>query len=138
MTIELTDITKKEIEAMKDFVEVEVTDFATLNPIKVRESEFGTSLAARNVIYKIKTHSGKEIYAVDGGFLIDPVTRKFSNTGISQQFKAVYPYVPNGDIADKIHLYFVAKICENERAIPPGGADQLARILGIDPEYFIF
>ncbi len=135
MPNELIDIPQKEIAAMKSFLEIEVQDLKDFYPITVRESEFGNTLAARTVIYKVRTNTEQEIYAVDGGFLLDPFTRKFSITGNPQCFKAVYPYAPTEDIADKIHLYFVARICEQQGAVPPGGASQLAKILGVGPEY---
>jgi len=135
MTTDLVDITENEIEAMKEFLNIEVKGFYDFYPVKVRESEFGNSLGARTIIYKVKYKSGIEVYAVDGGFLLDPITKRFSARGDPQKFKAIHPLAQNEDLADKLHLYLVATICEKEGSVPKGGADQLAQILGIGQIY---
>ncbi len=147
MTKQRTVIDYEDIREMWDFLKLELKDSelelasslsdlrSYFYPLKVKESAFGDNITARNMIYKVELCSGREMYAVDGGFLLDPITKRFSPTGNPQKFKAVYPDVPNEDLADKVHLYLVAKICENARAIPCGGAEQLAVMLGIDQKY---
>ena len=137
MVIELTDITEHEIQSIRSFVEEQGIHYLDLYPLKVRESAFGESLGARNIIYGIKCNHKKELYAVDGGFLLDPATGKFSGQGTPQRIKAVYPNAPNPDVADKLHLYFVAKICEQNGSVPRGGADQLARVLDVNIAYLL-
>jgi len=140
MDNEKTDVDEKEIEEMRKYLDLQVNlgilePFTEFHPELVKESEFGDTLGSRNIIYLVELNSGNEVYAVDGGFLLDPETGHFSNQGDPQRFKAVYSYAPNEDLADKLHLYTVARICEREGTFPEGEANNLADTLGISTEY---
>jgi hypothetical protein len=136
MAEEIYEVPEAKFEDMKQFLKVELGDlFTDCRVVKVKVSELGNSLGAQNIIYRVKLISGQEVFAVDGGFFLDPVTGRFSTSGNPQTFKAVHQYAPTIDVADKAHLYLVARICENENAVPNGGADKLADIIGLEERY---
>ncbi len=96
----------------------------TIKSVRVREFQFsGIEMKARNVVYGINLFSGGEVYAVDGFFF---------NHKNREQFRGIYK--TTDELADKIHIYNVARIREEEGNLPQGAAQQIASVFGLEKE----